>query len=201
MKIIGLTGGISSGKNFIAEIFAKKGALVFDADAQVHSLMESDKSMIDEVVKNFPDSFSHGKIDRKILSKIVFSDKKKLKILEEIIHPRVRKAYENFLTSAKTKADLIILNIPLLLESEAYECDYVIAIIPSKKVQLLRFLAREKIKHPQMSDAELTAKFERVIASQLSNEERLKHADFVVKNEGSAEETTAEIEEILRAIS
>lgn len=96
MKIIGLTGGIASGKNFIAEIFAKNGAVIFDADVEVHKLLESDKSTIEEVINSFPESFIEQKINRKILGKIVFSNSKKLEILEKILHPKVRKKYQSF---------------------------------------------------------------------------------------------------------
>jgi len=102
MKIIGLTGGIASGKNFVAEILAKKDAAIFDADKEVHKLLESDKSTILEVSKKFSQSFIDKKINRKILGEIVFSPgekgAKKLKILEKIIHPKIRKNHLEFLT-------------------------------------------------------------------------------------------------------
>jgi dephospho-CoA kinase len=81
MKIIGLTGGIASGKNFVAEIFQKNGAAVFDADKEVHELLESHAEAIKEVKENFPESVIGKKISRKLLGQIVFSDPQKLKIL------------------------------------------------------------------------------------------------------------------------
>ena len=85
MKIIGLTGGIASGKNFVAEIFQKNGAAVFDADKEVHELLESHVEAIKEVKENFPESVIGKKISRKLLGQIVFLDSQKLKILEKII--------------------------------------------------------------------------------------------------------------------
>ncbi len=201
MKIIGLTGGIASGKNFIAEIFAQNGAAIFDADAEVHGLIDLDKSTIAEIKKHFPESFVDKKIERKILGKIVFSDEKKLKILEKIIHPRVRKIYQKFLSNAKKqRAKFVVLNIPLLLESKAYKCDYIVAIIPSKKIQKERFLAREKQKHPTATVAELTTKFEQIRKKQLSNLHRKKYADFVIKNDGLKTHAAAVVKKILESI-
>lgn len=150
MKIIGLSGGVASGKNFIADIFAKKGAVVFDADAEVHHLLKSDKSTINEVKENFPKSFINGKIDRKTLGEIVFSNEKKLKILEKIIHPKIRENYKKFLKKAKKEdKKIIVLNIPLLLESKEYKCDYILSIVISPSIQQKRFLARAKRRNPK----------------------------------------------------
>lgn len=199
MKIIGLTGGIASGKNFVAEAFAKKGAVVFDADVEVHKLLQSSKSTIQKVRDFFPESFVNKKIDRKILGKIVFSNTKKLDVLEKILHPEVRKIYQKFLQKArKEKNKIIILNIPLLLERQGYECDYIIAILVSKKVQKERFLQREKKKNPQAITSELNKKFKQIIGNQLSNAERKKAANFVIKNSSSKAETLKQVEEILR---
>ena len=92
ISVVGLTGGIASGKNFVAEIFSKNGAAIFDADKEVHLLLESNQDVIAQIKKNFPQSLVNHKIDRKILGKIVFDKKsaQKLKILEEILHPKVR---------------------------------------------------------------------------------------------------------------
>ena len=191
MKIIGLTGGIASGKNFVAEIFAQKGAAIFDADKEVHKLLELDKSVIIQIRNFFLESFVEGKIDRKILGKIVFANPEKLKILEKILHPKVRKKYEEFLAEAqKEKKKLAVLNIPLLLETKAYNCDKIVAIIASPSVQKRRFLARAK----NASEAEkknLEKKFEQIRSKQISNAERKASADFVV-NSGVSKDFTAE---------
>lgn len=199
MKIIGLTGGIASGKNFVAEIFAKNGAAVFDADAEVHEMMKSDVALIREVRKNFSESFIDKKIDRKILSKIVFSDPKKLKILEKIIHPKVRKKYQEFLRDAKkNKKKIAVLNIPLLLETEGYECDKIIAIITPKTLRKKRFIEREKKKHPAAKISELGKKFQFIVAKQLADSERKKQADFILKNDGAANSVASQVKKFLQ---
>ena len=197
MKIIGLTGGIASGKNFVAEIFAQKGAAVFDADFEVHQLFASDKSVIGAVKKNFPESFVEGKIERKILGKIVFSDAAKLAILEKILHPKVREKYQEFLANAqKSKKKIAVLNIPLLLETKGYKCDKIVAIVASPSVQKRRFLAR----HKKISAAEkqnLEKKFEQIRSKQISNLARKASADFVVNSGGSKEFTRRQVEGVV----
>lgn len=195
MKIIGLTGGIASGKNFVAEIFAQNNAAIFDADIEVHKLIELDKSIIQAVKKNFPESFIDAKIDRKILGKIVFSDTEKLKILEKIIHPKVREKYQDFLKKSESeKRKFVVLNIPLLLETKAYKCDKIIAIIASPSVQKKRFLARVgKVDNQEL----LEKKFEQIRSKQISNEERKKVADFVVNTNGAKSDVVIQVKNII----
>ena len=94
MKIIGLTGGIAAGKNFVSEIFSKEGAWIFDADKESHKILEENQEIISLVIEKFPQAAQNNKICREILGKIVFGDAKNLKILEEIIYPNVRKNYQ-----------------------------------------------------------------------------------------------------------
>lgn len=201
MKIIGLTGGIASGKNFVADIFAKNGAAVFDADKEVHNLLESDKLTIDEVKKNFPTSFVKQKIDRKILGKIVFSDAEKLKILEEIIHPKVRKNYQLFLKNFKIQNKKIaVLNIPLLLETKGYECDKVLAITVAPSIQKKRFLSRS-MKFSKESKQSLEKKFSQILAKQMTNKQRKSRADFVIDTNCSKSAVVKKVKEFLDAVS
>jgi dephospho-CoA kinase len=207
MKIIGLTGGVAAGKNFVAKIFAENGAAIFDADAQVHQLFESDKLVIAEVKKNFPTSFVEQKIDRKILGKIVFADEKKLEILEKILHPKVRQKYAEFLSKAhQEKRSLVVLNIPLLLEKQGYECQKVVAVIAPKSVQKKRFLARvQKKSAPEKHSSEkynserqnLEKKFEQIHAKQMNNSQRKKLADFVINSAISEAETAIQVKKII----
>lgn len=202
MKIIGLSGGVASGKNFIADIFAENGGVIFDADAQVHELLSSHKLTISEVKKNFPESFIDGKIDRKILGKIVFSNQKKLQILEKIIHQKVRENYQEFLIKAqKDGAKFVVLNIPLLLETKGYKCDFIVAIITKRSHQIKRFIAREKLKNPQSLIKDLKAKFAQIIKRQTSNQIRKKHANFIIQNDGLKSHAAKQVKEILKKIN
>lgn len=204
MKIIGLTGGVAAGKNFVAEIFAQNGSAIFDADAQVHELLKSDEPTIAEVKKNFPTSFIDQKIDRKILGKIVFADVKKLEILEKILHPKVRQKYAEFLTKAQQeKRDLAVLNIPLLLEKQGYECQKIVAIVLPKSLQKKRFLARAKKNNARNFASEkqnLEKKFLQIHAKQMTNSQRKKLADFVINSAFSKAKTAAQVKIIIQKL-
>jgi dephospho-CoA kinase len=204
MKIIGLTGGVASGKNFVAEVFQKNGAAIFDADKEVHELLESHAEAIKEVKKNFPESVIGEKISRKLLGQIVFSDPQKLKILEKIIHVKVREKYRIFLQKAvKEKKKLVVLNIPLLLETQSYKCDKVVAIIVSEEVQKKRFLKRAKKTDPEnfLHEKEnLIHKFEKIKSQQIDNLKREKHADFVINNSLTKAFTIEQVKKIIAEI-
>lgn len=199
MKILGLTGGIASGKNFVADIFAKNGAAVFDADAEVHKMFCDDKDLILKVLEAFPQikKSTSQEIDRKALGKIVFSDPKKLDILEEIIHPIVRKKYKDFLKKSRQEGrKIIVLNIPLLLEKQGYDCDKVVAILIPPSLQKRRFFARKK----NDSKQELENKFKKITQIQLKNKERKEMADFVINTRFSKAETARQVKDILRKL-
>ena len=208
MKIIGLTGGIASGKNFVAEVFQKNGAAIFDADKEVHELLESIAEAIKEVKKNFPESFVENKIDRKILSKIVFAkeekSKKNLEILEKILHPKVRQKYDEFLIKSRQEnRNLVVLNVPLLLENKGYNCERIVAIIAPKSVQKKRFLMRAKKTDPEnflQEKENLIRKFEKIKSKQIDNLKREKHADFVINNSLTKAFTIKQVKKIIAEI-
>ncbi len=218
MKIIGLTGGIASGKNFVANILAKSGAAIFDADAEVHEILVNDKALIAKLGKLFPQSLVERKgeseeklaaqklaqeakiiqeIDRKILGKIVFADAEKLKILEDIIHPILRKKYDEFLEKSRQEnRKILVLNIPLLLEKQGYECDKIISLLIPPSLQKRRFFSRRKNESKQ----ELEKKFKRIVQFQLSNEERKKKSDFVIYTRFSKAKTVEQVKKILQKL-
>lgn len=200
MKIIGLTGGVASGKNFIADLFAKKGALIFDADHEVHDILHHDQEALSLITKAFPAAILNHQVDRKSLGQIVFNDPKKLRLLESIIHPKVRQRYDLFLKKAQEMgAKMIVLNIPLLLESKSYEADIVIAITASKKIRKQRFVQRYRQLNPDSSltDDELSHKFELICQQQISDQERSRYADFVITNDLSKDHAIKQVELIV----
>lgn len=199
MKIIALSAGIAAGKNYIADIFVEFGAEVFDADKVAHELMAK-QDVIALVAKAFPEAIVDEVIDRGILAKIVFADEDALHELEEIIHPLVRKKYQDFLIEARGKGlDFVVLNIPLILEKLGYEYDYLLAIITDFEVRKRRFVARELQKKPE-NVLDLEEKFAKIVACQLDDEKRLELADFVL--DGGAERSVLRrgVEEILGRI-
>lgn len=207
MKIIGLTGGVASGKNFVAEIFRKNGAEIFDADFEVHKILSEDKKIISQISKNFPVAVKQGAVDRKVLGGIVFADTKKLKILENILHHEVRKRHLDFIKKVaadkKNKKQIVVLNIPLLLECEHYRCDKIVSVVVYPSVQKRRFLARARKKDAvnfAKEKASLEKKFQQIFAKQIDNAKRKEMADFVVNSSFSKGETISQVKKILREI-
>ncbi len=188
MKIIGLSGGIASGKNTVADIFHELGIEVFDADAVVHNLYLQDQEIIKLVAQNFLESFDGKIINRKILSALISKNPSQIHILEKIIHPKIREIYQNFLEkNLQKKSNFVVINIPLLLESNQYKTDKIIAIIADEKTRQDRYIQRvvADLKNSN-SDLinELKNKFLMLKNKQISDEERIKKADFIIYNDG-----------------
>ena len=187
MKIIGLSGGIASGKNTVADIFHELGIEVFDADAVVHNLYLQDQEIIKLVAQNFLESFDGKIINRKILSALISKNLSQIHILEKIIHPKIREIYQNFLEkNLQKKSNFVVINIPLLLESNQYKTDKIIAIIADEKTRqdlyIQRVVADLKNANPDLIN-ELKNKFLMLKNKQISDEERIKKADFVIYND------------------
>lgn len=200
MKIIALTGGVASGKNYISEIFADFGAKIFDADAVNHEILQNDKEVIQEIAKNFPEAVENLSVNRKKLGEIVFANAEKLKILENIVHPKIKQKYQEFLLKSKEQgAKTIILNVPLLLEKGGYEHDKLIAIATDLKLRKERFIKREIAKAKNQDEnfhKKLSEKFDKIVKNQISDEIRQKNADFIVDGSLSRDELAVALKEI-----
>lgn len=192
MKIIAITGGIATGKNYISDIFKKFGGEIFDADFQVHNLLKNNSQIISEVAKNFPNSLKNQQIDREILGKIVFEDseigKKNLKILEQIIHPQIKINYDEFIkNNLENNQKFVLLNIPLILESQGqksyYNYDFLVAIKCHIIVRKNRYIARQFKKNPQNFEyLKNIERFNKIVSLQISDQERFAKANFIIDN-------------------
>jgi dephospho-CoA kinase len=208
MKIIAITGGVASGKNYICDIFKKFGAEIFDADSQVHDLLKYNSQIISEVAKNFPSSLKNQQIDREILGKIVFENseigKKNLKTLEQIIHPQIKINYDEFIkNNLQNNQKFVLLNIPLILESQGknqyYNYDYLVAIKCHIIIRKNRFIARQFKKNPQNFDYQQNlARFNKIVSLQLKDEERFAMANFIINNNSDLDFLQKQIEQILK---
>ena len=205
MKIIGLSGGIASGKNSVAEIFSKLGVKIFDADLIVHDLFINNKIVIQQIAKQFPQAMKSSGIDRKIIAEIITKNPQKLAIIENIIHPLVRNNYQQFLVdSDKNNEKLVILNIPLLQEKKYYKTDKIIAIITDEEIRRNRYIKRSIAdinKEDQIIISQLNEKFTLLKNQQISDEERIKIADYVVKNNSNHEDLEQQVIAIFKKIS
>ena len=189
--IIGLTGGIASGKSTVSKYLAEKGFKVYDADKIAKDISEK-KLVQEEIIATFGDKIlaEDGKIDRKKLKEIVFKNKEKLKQLNAIIHPKVIDFYKEL--KEKNTDEIIVFDVPLLFESGIDKfCDKILVVISDYEIQLNRIVERDKI------DRELASK---IIKSQLSNKERIKKADVVIENNSSLEDLFEKVERFCETI-
>ena len=192
--ILGLTGGIGSGKSTVSKIFLSMGIKVFDADLIAKDILETEQ-VKEEIKEKLGKEFINLKsnsVDKELLKKEVFNNSKKLSILNGIVHPRVVDIYKKKYLEFKDKKEIVIFDVPLLFEVnlERY-CDKVIVVDIDLKVQI------ERIKNRDNIDVALINK---IIAAQMSREERNMKADILIENNGSLEELKQKIEKIIKDI-
>jgi dephospho-CoA kinase len=187
MRVIALTGGIGCGKSLAAQYFAELGALVIDADQLARAAIERGSAGFDEVVTFFGDSIlKDGNIDRRALGEIVFKDPKAKATLEGIIHPIVRREFEEAVASLKGD-QILVYEIPLLYETNAHErFDLVITVESEMENRISRLRGRG------MHISEIEGR----IAAQATREQRMEIADFLIENDGSEDELLRQVENI-----
>lgn len=188
MKIIGLTGGIASGKSTVATELRKQNVPVFDADEVSRNAVVKGGKGLALVAEAFGAEYltAGGEMDRAKISQLVFSDKEALKTLEGILHKIVWDEAEAFLAEAREqKAKLAVLDVPLLIETKWHErVDLVWLVAVSKEQQIKRAMIRSG-----MTEEEVKAR----IAAQMSLEDKKKFADVVLDNSGALEETLEQV--------
>lgn len=178
IKIIGLTGGIGSGKSTVANLFEDMGAYVIDADKIAHDIMDPGMSAYNEVLDAFgyeilnPDK----SINRKSLAKIVFNDKSALEQLNSITHKYIFAEIENKINYCikKHEHEIIILDVPLLFNSDfPFSCDRTIAVVADKAVRIKRTVNRDDCTAAQVEER---------MKNQLSDERLTELADYIINN-------------------
>lgn len=192
MLSVGLTGGIASGKSTVAGLFKKKGAYILDFDKLAHIVMEPDRPAWKEIVTYFGlEIIKRDKtINREILGSIVFNDREKLNILNGIVHPFVFDEWRCCIAEIEKKDPkaIVISDVPLLLETGMqYFFDCIIVVFVSPEDQINRLMKRSGCSR---EDAILR------LSSQMSIEEKVKFADFVIDNSESIEKTSKRVEKV-----
>lgn len=175
--IVGLTGGIGSGKSTVAKIFAQLKVPIYDADTEAKKLLDSDKKLHADLVELLGKSVetSEGKIDRAAMAGLIFKQKNLLVEVNALVHPAVAKHFQKWYGSGKST--YVIREAAILFESGSYkDCDAVITIFAPVDVRIARVMKRNGI-----SKSEVESR----ISNQWPEEEKLKRADFVVYNDGS----------------
>lgn len=184
--VIGLTGAIGMGKSETAKLFAAEGVPVFDADAAIHDLYAGEA--VAAVEAAFPGSTRNGAVDRAALGRQVMDDPAALTRLEQLVHPMVLRRREEFLAGAK--APIVVLDIPLLLETGT-KVDAVVVATAPEHVQHRRVLAR-----PGMTEA----KFHALSARQFSDAQKRAQADYLVVTDKGLDDARDQVKMILAEI-
>ena len=180
MLVVGLTGGIGSGKSTVSALLAERGAVIVDADAIHRENMAPGGRVHDAVLARF------GTVDRPTLASIVFTDPSALADLNALTHPAVGEVIAERLAAAAATDDIVVLDIPLLVETRsAYPLAGVVVVDVPEEVAVRRLVEQRG-----MAEADARAR----IAAQASREERLAAADFVIDNSGSLEELGEEVD-------
>lgn len=195
MKIIGLTGGIASGKSTVSDYLKSKNIPIIDCDKESRKVLDKGENGYLKTVEAFGKEIltQNGEIDRKKLASIVFNDKEQIKKLNAIIHPEViditLKRIDKY---RKNGEDTVIVDAPLLIEAGMNKiCDEVWVVYTSPEVQLKRAMERDNATRAQVEER---------IKNQSSSDEKKKLADRLIQNDGTLKELYEKIDDILNSV-
>ncbi len=179
MKVIGLTGGIASGKSTVASILASSGAIVLDADSIAREVVQPGKPAWVGILQRFGEDilFVDGEVNRKKLADVIFNDSLQRKALNSIVHPRVIDEILSRIGVIRRSGitTVVILDVPLLFESGMDEqVDYVLLVKADLDTQVKRIMKRDSLSEEQALSR---------IRAQMPLKEKLKRADFVIEGE------------------
>jgi len=183
--IVGLTGGIGSGKSTVADLFQKLGIPVIDADVIAHTLVEPGQPALVEIIKAFGTNSvdASGVLDRARLRKLVFSDSEQRRRLEAILHPKIRREIITLTTNIRTPYCIVV--IPLLLETDQRDLvDRILVIDTGVDKQIARVTMRNGLPRREIMA---------IITTQASRDRRLVAADEVIDNNGSLNELKSQV--------
>lgn len=189
MILLGLTGGIGSGKTVVSSMLAERGAIIIDADAVVRELQAPGQPLLQELADAFGDSIiaSDGSLDRGALANIAFNDKDALSRLNKIVHPAVGKEMDRRLDEQRDTDNVVVLDIPLLAENPRKGlCGVIVVDVPVETA------VSRLVEFRNMDEADARAR----IAHQASREKRLALADVVVENSGNLDDLARRVDEV-----
>jgi len=185
---VGVTGGIGSGKSLVCNIFAHLGAPVYDADSHAKRLMTEDKVLVEQIKAQFGKQAyaSNGELNREYLSREVFNNPLRLESLNRLVHPRVALDSQRWMNE-NANASYVIKEAALLFEAGSYKTlDKIIVVTAPETLRVNRVLNRDK--------SRTKADVLKIISSQMSEEEKISRADFLIRND----ESTLVIPQVLK---
>lgn len=175
---VGVTGGIGSGKTIVCSVFQKLGVPVYNADSNAKYLITSDKAISDFIKKRFgKDLFTNEGLDKKKLADIVFNDPSALNDLNSVVHPAVKKNFNQWLEK-QNKAPYIIKEAAILFESGANrDMDKIITVIAPEPLRIERTIKRDNVSEEEVKKR---------MSFQSSDEYKIQKSDFVISNDGNS---------------
>jgi dephospho-CoA kinase len=194
VKRIALTGGIATGKSYVATRLRETGVPVVDADVLAREAVLPGSPGLQAVVARFGPAVlaANGTLDRAALAEVVFRDERARRDLEAIIHPAVREGIERFFRAQPSEVRLAVADIPLVYETgRASDFDAIIVAACPREVQIQRVMARDGASREQA---------ERRVGAQLPIDEKARRADFVIDTGGSHEATDRSVERLIAAL-
>jgi dephospho-CoA kinase len=196
MRLIGLTGNIASGKSAVADLLEDRGATIIDADVLAREAVMKGSPALDAIVEKWGAGVldDEGNLDRAALRHKVFEDQSDLDVLNEIVHPEVRRLRAKAVAEAKARGDRVVVNvIPLLFERHlADEFDTIILVDAPRSVRLERIVRDRGIDE---------AEGMKMIAAQMPADLKRARADYVIENAGTREELENEVERVWQEIA
>jgi dephospho-CoA kinase len=190
LLLVGLTGGLASGKSTVAQMLARRGAIVVDADALSRLAVAPGTPGLARIVESFGNGIldSSGDLDRQALASVVFADETKRRLLESIVHPEVFRLLAEVVERHRDTDDVVVFDAPLIVETGFDQaCDFLVVVSAPADAQVER-VARTR----GMTEDEARSR----IASQTSSAHRESRADVVVKNVGTLEELERQVAEL-----
>lgn len=190
MLLVGLTGGIGSGKSTVARMLEQRGAVVFDADALARQAVEPGTPGHDAVVDRFGANVlgPGGELDREALASIVFADPAARRDLEAIVHPEVRRLFAEGCEAYRDDDVVVVFSAPLLVETGMHTAFEVLVVVSTPVESQIERLLRDRA----MGEDSIRAR----IAAQAPLEEKAAVADVIVDNEGTLEELEAQVDRL-----
>jgi dephospho-CoA kinase len=196
VQVIGLTGGIATGKSTVSAILKKAGAEIIDADRIAREVVKKGLPAYREIVENFGETvlLSNGEINRSVLGDLIFNDPRKKQLLNRIVHPHVRRETNRQLKDMENSSPdtIAVLDIPLLFEAEMHkDLSEVIVVYAPEHIQVKRLMKRDNI-----SEADAVAR----VRSQMPIEEKKNRATIVIDNSGTMQDTRKQTLEIFKTL-
>ncbi|WP_314396176.1 dephospho-CoA kinase [Leptotrichia shahii] len=199
--VIGLTGGIGTGKSTVSQILRNKGFSVIDLDVISHKVIEF-PSVVEKIVRNFGkevlenNNDGNRTVSREKLGKIIFSNREKRFTLNSIMHPEILRIMQKKILKCKSKNEkenkIIFVEIQLLFEVQwEKEFDYILLVAAKRDIQVRRVLERDKRSEKEAWD---------IINSQMSLDEKRGKSDFVIENDGNIDDLNRKVDKFLKIL-